>query len=362
MKNLIGTLAIILIVLAGFYFLVGDTENTNTPDAMVGGEGSVIVTPISHATMALAWAGETIYTDPVGGVEVFSGVEAPSLILVTDIHGDHLHVETLEAVVTPETIIVAPQAVADNLTDALLGQTVVIANGETTTQKGFSIEAVPMYNLPDQGVEIRHEKGRGNGYVVEREGERVYIAGDTADVPEMRALTNIDLAFVPMNLPFTMDVERAADAVLEFVPKTVYPYHYRGQDGLSDIEKFKSLVTAGNPDINVVLLDWYPEAPATAAEGEIVEADVVIDVSGKNFEFDVKEITVKEGDTVTINFISEQGFHDWVVDEFKAATERVRDGGTTSVTFVADAKGTYEYYCSVGEHRAMGMIGTLTVE
>lgn len=94
--------------------------------------------------------------------------------------------------------------------------------------------------------------------------------------------------------------------------------------------------------------------PATAAH--------VVDVSGVNFAFDVPEIRVKEGDTVTINFTSAEGFHDWVVDEFDAATERVRDGGQTSVTFVAGAAGTYEYYCSVGNHRALGMVGTLIVE
>lgn len=92
------------------------------------------------------------------------------------------------------------------------------------------------------------------------------------------------------------------------------------------------------------------------------DADVVVDVSGTNFEFDVTEIRVKEGETVTVNFVSSEGFHDWVVDEFDAATEQVRPGTPTSVTFVADKAGTYEYYCSVGSHRAQGMVGTLIVE
>ena len=115
-----------------------------------------------------------------------------------------------------------------------------------------------MYNLPTAANKDFHTKGRGNGYVIERSGKRVYIAGDTAGIPEMRALKNIDIALVPMNLPYTMDVAEAAEAVLAFKPKQVFPYHYRGPDGLADISKFKELVNASNPKIEVVLLNWYP--------------------------------------------------------------------------------------------------------
>jgi L-ascorbate metabolism protein UlaG (beta-lactamase superfamily) len=104
-----------------------------------------------------------------------------------------------------------------------------------------------------------HEKGRGNGYVLTLGMERIYISGDTEDIPEMRTLKNIDVAFVCMNLPYTMTVESAASAVLDFKPKKVYPYHYRGSDGKSDVDKFKTLVTEKNPDIKVLLLDWYKE-------------------------------------------------------------------------------------------------------
>ena len=100
-------------------------------------------------------------------------------------------------------------------------------------------------------------KGRGNGYVLEWNGTKIYIAGDTADIPEMRELENINIAFVPMNLPYTMDVDVAADAVLDFAPKIVYPYHYRGTEGLSDINEFKRLVSVGNPNIEVRTPDWY---------------------------------------------------------------------------------------------------------
>lgn len=113
-----------------------------------------------------------------------------------------------------------------------------------------------MYNLREEALKF-HEKGRGNGYLLTINDERIYISGDTEDIPEMRNLTNIDKAFVCMNLPYTMPVESAADAVLDFKPKTVYPYHYRGTEGLSDVNHFKNIVNEKESSINVILLDWY---------------------------------------------------------------------------------------------------------
>lgn len=115
-----------------------------------------------------------------------------------------------------------------------------------------------MYNVPESPSSF-HSKGRGNGYVISSEGKRVYISGDTSATPEMKALQNIDVAFVTMNLPYTMDIEEAADAVLAFKPKVVHPYHYRGQNGLSDIKKFKQVVEEKDPNIQVELLNFYPE-------------------------------------------------------------------------------------------------------
>jgi L-ascorbate metabolism protein UlaG (beta-lactamase superfamily) len=148
-----------------------------------------------------------------------------------------------------------PPAVAERIGDRPGART--LANGETIELEGVSVEAIPAYNLTEsrQGF---HPKGRGNGYVVTLGDQRVYISGDTEDIPEMRALEDIDVAFVCMNLPYTMDVDRAADAVLAFAPEVVFPYHFRGQGGFSDIERFKALVAA-NPAIDVRLLDWYPD-------------------------------------------------------------------------------------------------------
>ncbi|GGG04927.1 metal-dependent hydrolase [Dokdonia pacifica] len=212
--------------------------------------------PISHATMVLQWGDTTIYIDPVGGAEVFAAYPQPDLILVTDIHGDHLNVKTIEGLDTSKAKIMVPQAVADKMPEAFVPQLDVLNNGDSKERFGFSVEAIPMYNLREEALKF-HTKGRGNGYVIEKDGTRVYISGDTEDIPEMRALKNIDAAFVCMNLPYTMTEVSAADAVLEFAPKTMYPYHYRGTEGLSDVANFKTIVNKGNPAINVVQLDWY---------------------------------------------------------------------------------------------------------
>ena len=218
------------------------------------------ITPINHATMALQCDGTVIYVDPVGGADKFKDQPKPDLILVTDIHGDHLNVETLEGVITNDTKLIVPEAVNSQLSDILKNQSQVMANGQaislTIKENPIKIEAIPMYNLRPEALQF-HTKGRGNGYVMTMCGQRVYISGDTEDIPEMRVLKNIDIAFVCMNLPYTMTVESAASAVLEFKPKKVYPYHYRGTGGLSDVGKFKELVNAGDSNIEVVQLDWY---------------------------------------------------------------------------------------------------------
>ena len=114
-----------------------------------------------------------------------------------------------------------------------------------------------MYNFPVEGTDTWHEKGRGNGYLLSHQDQKIYIAGDTEGIPEMRSLKGVTMAFIPMNLPYTMSVEDAAAAVLEFKPSTVYPYHYRGQDGLSDVKKFESIILDNDPTIEVILADWY---------------------------------------------------------------------------------------------------------
>ena len=227
-----------------------------TPDAIATSNGNVIVQPIFHAALALQWNGKSIYIDPYNGADAYKNLQKPDLILITDIHGDHMDLKTLQALDLSGATFIVPQAVANKLPGEWEQRIVVLSNGNTTDQSGISITAIPMYNLPDDST-ARHTKGRGNGYVLTIGGKRFYISGDTEDIPEMRSLKNIDVAFVCMNLPFTMSVDQAANAVLEFKPKIVYPYHYRAQGGFSDTQQFKMLVNKDDPSIDVRLKDWY---------------------------------------------------------------------------------------------------------
>lgn len=209
----------------------------------------------NHGTIVMEWGDEVIYVDPVGGMGAFEEQPKPTLILITDIHGDHFNKETLDAV-RGDAEVLMPQAVADKITDEMRMQ--IVKNGQKVKASNISVKGIPMYNTTKDRLQY-HTPGRGNGYVLEQDGYRIYISGDTEDIEEMRNLNNIDLAFVCMNLPYTMTPEAAADAVLDFKPKKAIPYHYRGQDGLSDIEEFKSIVSKNNENIEVELMDWYPD-------------------------------------------------------------------------------------------------------
>ena len=215
------------------------------------------IQPVSHATMVLNYNGKAIYVDPTGGKEAFKVFASPDFILITDIHGDHFNIETLKALDLSSTAVIAPKAVFDRFPDDIKPQKkITLNNGDSIALDGLVFKAIPMYNLREEALQF-HSKGRGNGYVLTLGSERIYISGDTEDIPEMRALENIDKAFVCMNLPWTMTVDKAAEAVLEFKPKTVYPYHYRGKDGMSDVDKFKTLIHQGDEAIEVIQLDWY---------------------------------------------------------------------------------------------------------
>lgn len=225
-------------------------------DTIKGIEHEIIIQPITHGTLVLSWNKTTIYVDPYGGAELFTGIIPPDLILITDIHGDHTNLKTLKGLSTKNATFIVPTAVAKILQTDYANQLKVIKNDEVTDFSGIKITAIPMYNLPED-KETRHPKGRGNGYLLSIDGKTIYISGDTEGIKEMRALNNIDIAFVCMNLPYTMDINQAADAVLDFEPKIVYPYHYRGNPDVSDTKAFKKLVNNKNKKIEVRLRDWY---------------------------------------------------------------------------------------------------------
>lgn len=212
-------------------------------------KGTVKITPIYHAALLIQAGGKNIYLDPAKPADV-TGLPQADLILITDIHGDHMDPNLVSKLSKAGTEVMAPPAVVKTITNAS-----PISNGETKEWNGWKIEAIPMYNIkrgPAPG-QLYHPKGRGNGYVLTYGGERFYFSGDTENIPEMRALKNIDVAFVCMNLPYTMPPDEAAEAVKAFHPKVVIPYHYHG----SDLSVFKKDLEGTGIDVR--LLEWYPK-------------------------------------------------------------------------------------------------------
>ena len=223
-------------------------------DMFSTGAGDIAVHPVAHASFVMETPAGVIYVDPVGDPASYADLPAPDLILVTHEHGDHYNADTLAALVGENTVLIANPAVHGMFSDDLKARASALANDESSEFNGVAIDAIPAYNTTEGRTNF-HPKGRDNGYVLGFDGFRVYVSGDTEDIPEMRALENIDLAFVCMNLPFTMDVEQAASAVAEFKPTYVYPYHFRGRDGgTQDPQEFASLV---GDAAEVKMGDWY---------------------------------------------------------------------------------------------------------
>lgn len=216
--------------------------------------GQITVHPVDHATVIFETPGPVIYVDPVGDAATYADYPAPDMILITHEHGDHFNVDTLTALAGQGVPILVNPAVYEKLPEGLKAQAAQIANGESTELQGIGIEAIPAYNITEDRLNF-HPQGRDNGYVLTIDGLRVYLSGDTEATPEMRALQNIDVAFVCMNLPFTMGIEQAASGVQEFKPAVVYPYHYRNKDKtFSDLEAFAKIV---GDDTEVKTGNWY---------------------------------------------------------------------------------------------------------
>ncbi len=235
---------VLTLLLAGAMALMA----AHTPDTVSTSQGPLKITPIKHASVMLEFDGKVIHVDPWSQGD-YAGLPKADVILITDIHGDHMDPAKIAEIKKGNTVIVAPAAVSKTVTEAT-----VINNGESKTIAGIQVEAIPMYNLvrgPSAG-KFFHDKGRGNGYVLTLGGKRIYFSGDTECVPEIKALKNIDVAFMTMNLPYTMPPEEAAECVKAFKPKIVYPYHYRN----SDLSVFTNALNS-DKGIEVRLRTWY---------------------------------------------------------------------------------------------------------
>lgn len=202
-------------------------EKVFKEDIIKTSAGDLKITFIGHGTLMFAFGGKILHVDPVSQEADYSKLPKADIILVTHEHGDHLDPSAIKAIRTDKTEIILTEKCLPKVSGGK-----VMKNGETKTVAGLKIEAVPAYNIVHKrpnGAPF-HPKGDGNGYVITFGDKRVYVAGDTENIPEMKQLKNIDIAFLPMNLPYTMTPEMVADAVKAFKPKIVYPYHFGDTD------------------------------------------------------------------------------------------------------------------------------------
>ena len=222
--------------------------NAFTGDHLATANGDLIIHPVNHAGFVMTWNGLTIYNDPVTGT--YTNFPKADFIFISHDHGDHMNSPVVTSIRQPSTIIITTKAAFGQLSAAARLQATVLTNGSSTNFLGIQIDAIPAYNS-------YHPQGTGNGYVLTLGGKRIYISGDTGDIPDTRALQNIDVAFLCVNVPYTMNVNQAAAVTRAFAPKVLYPYHYRNQDNsLANLATFKNLVGT-DLGIEVRLRKWY---------------------------------------------------------------------------------------------------------
>jgi L-ascorbate metabolism protein UlaG (beta-lactamase superfamily) len=220
MKRVFVWISLLIIGLAG----IAVAQEKLVTDVIQTSAGELKITFVGHGSLFFAFGEKVFHIDPYSIVGDYSQLPKADVILITHDHRDHLDLKALNAVRTPGTIVFLTRICAKQVEDGIL-----LDNGDTTTLAGVRIDAVPAYNIVhkrDTG-EPYHPKGIGNGYIFTFGDKKVYVAGDTENIPEMKALKGIDVAFLPMNVPATMTPEMVADAAKTFKPKILYPYHYR---------------------------------------------------------------------------------------------------------------------------------------
>ena len=220
----------IFFLLCASICVFGAAAPNRQSDTLQTSQGPLKITPLFHGSVMLEFAGKIIHVDPWSQAD-YTGIPQADLILITHSHADHMDPAIIKTLRKEGTLLVAPPAVTDTL-NGTVGDSDAISNGEKRTFLGVEIEAVPMYNLKLGSAPGKpyHHKGIGNGYILTFGDKRLYFSGDTECTPEMKALRNIDVAFVAMNPPRTMPTAEAAACVQAFRPKIVYAYHYRGQN------------------------------------------------------------------------------------------------------------------------------------
>jgi len=220
------------------------TARAATTDTLKTSEGPLTIGLIGHGSLYFEWSGAVIQVDPYSKAGDYGALPKADMVLITHEHQDHLDPEALVQTLKPGAHVIANTAAA-----ARTPQAALLKNGETLTLPGIAILAVPAYNMthkrPDG--EFYHPKGVGNGYVLTFGDKRVYVAGDTEDIPEMAALAGVDVAFIPVNLPYTMTPEMAAHAAQLLKAKILYPYH----TGDTDMAKLNALLKKEAPGTDI---------------------------------------------------------------------------------------------------------------
>ena len=222
-----------------------EREEMFEEDIIETSAGKLKITFVGHGTVMFTFAGKIIHVDPVSGEADYSKMPDADLIMITHEHGDHLDPEAVKLIRKDETKVVLTEICTEKIQGGI-----VMKNGDVKTVMDLKIEAVPAYNIVHKrrGGTPFHPKGNGNGYIITFGDKRVYVAGDTENTPEMKALEDIDIAFLPMNLPYTMTPEMVADAARAFNPGVLYPYHYGNTDPAKLVELLQDL-----PDTKVLV-------------------------------------------------------------------------------------------------------------
>ena len=234
MKTLIAVVVTLILTFNMTYSQDLQTDKFETNN------GELAINFVKHGSIFFEYNGKIIHVDPVSRMGDYQNYPAADLILITQHHSDHLDLNAIELIKKENTKIILTQKcheLSENLSDVI-----IMKNGDELEINGLKIEAIPAYNIQhtrDNGDPF-HMKGEGNGYIVTFGDKKVLIAGDTENIPEIKALKNIDIAFLPMNLPYTMTPEMVADATKAFRPKVLYPYHYGNPDTSILVELLKN--------------------------------------------------------------------------------------------------------------------------
>lgn len=227
MKNL-HLILVILLISTGV-----SAQQNFQKDIIDTGNGPLTITFVGHASLIFEWNGEVIHIDPSSREANYMELPKATMILVTHHHGDHCDPASLKAITTDKT-----KTFMSAMAHQKWNQGMVLKNDQEITVNDITIEVLPAYNLVhtrDNGDPF-HPKGDGNSYLLNIGDMRIYIGGDTENIPEMKALKDVDIAFLPMNLPYTMTPEMVADAAKAFKPRILYPYHY-GKTDLNELLK-----------------------------------------------------------------------------------------------------------------------------